>query len=542
MKVKIIMMFGLMLLMTNFVAGQPINKTAKTSWGKEMRASKRSTLKDVIGHDKTGVYAVRFISKGLYGLFSDLQLEHYDRDMNLTTSTEIAMKYEEGRRELEFIIHLNDQLYLFSSYKDQKQKKNMLFVQEVDKKTLKPEAVSQKVAEVDYEGYRKKNSGSFQYSISRDSSKFLVYYDMPYQKKESERFGFHVLSGRLVSLWEKQITLPYQEELFDTERFKVDNQGNVHLLGQIYNEKRKEKRRGEVNYKYQILSYRDKGNSLTEYPVELDALYLKDMQIAVRDNQDITCAGFYSENAASSIKGSYFLTIDGKTKAVKQKNYKPFEADFITQNMKKGKAERTRKKMAKGKNIELYNYDLDNIVLRDDGGAVLTAEQYYVIVTTTRSSNGVTTTTYNYYYNDIIVVNINPKGNIDWAQKIPKRQISKNDGGFFSSYTMSVVGDKLYFIFNDNPKNMVSKPGKTYAVNFKKKSAIVAMVEVDAQGRQHKDALFMRYDSKVLTRPKVCEQIAANEMVIFGQYKRSQKLGKIQFTKSIPQITSNGGE
>ncbi len=458
--------------------------------------------------------------------------------MNLITSAEIEMKYEEGKRDLEFILHLNDHLYLFSSYKDQKQKKNMLFVQGIDKQSLKPNTTSRKLAEVDYEGHRKKNSGSFEYSVSRDSSKFLVYYNMPYEKGENERFGFHILDGQLQSLWNKQVNLPYQEELFDVERFKVDNQGNVHLLGQIYNEKRKEKRRGEVNYKYQILSYRDKGNSLTEYPVELDELYLKDMQIAVRDNQDIVCAGFYSENAKSSIMGSYFLTVDGKTKAVKQKSYREFNADFITQNMKAGQARKTKKKIAKGKNAELYNYDLDNIVLREDGGAILTAEQFYVVVTTT-TTNGVTITTTHYCYNDIIVVNINPLGNIDWAQKIPKRQISTNDGGFFSSYAMSVVGDKLYFVFNDNPKNLVSKPGKTYAVNFRKKSAIVAMVELDARGHQKKEALFMRYDSKVLTRPKVCEQISDHEMVIFGQFKNSQKLGKILFTHARPQISSN---
>ncbi len=66
------------ILSGNFAIGQPINKRAKVTWGKEMRATKRSTLRDVVGHDETGAYAIRFISKGLYGLINDLQLEHYD--------------------------------------------------------------------------------------------------------------------------------------------------------------------------------------------------------------------------------------------------------------------------------------------------------------------------------------------------------------------------------------------------------------------------------------------------------------------------------
>ena len=39
---------------------------------------------------------------------------------------------------------------------------------------------------------------------------------------------------------------------------------------------------------------------------------------------------------------------------------------------------------------------------------------------TDSKGNTHTTTTYHYYYNDIIVVNISPKGDIDWTIKIEK--------------------------------------------------------------------------------------------------------------------------
>jgi len=80
------------------------------------------------------------------------------------------------------------------------------------------------------------------------------------------------------------------------------------------------------------------------------------------------------------------------------------------------------------------------------------------ITTTSTDANGGTrtTTVYYYYYNDIIVININPGGETEWTKKIAKRQPSSNDGGFFSSYSLSIVKDKMYFVFNDSPKNLIT--------------------------------------------------------------------------------------
>ena len=72
---------------------------------------------------------------------------------------------------------------------------------------------------------------------------------------------------------------------------------------------------------------------------------------------------------------------------------------------------------------------------------------------------------------------------IDWAKKIPKVQESIDDGGTYSSYAMSVFGDKMFFIFNDNPKNLENKgDGKLKNYNPNRES-IVAMVAMDSDGK-----------------------------------------------------------
>ena len=93
---------------------------------------------------------------------------------------------------------------------------------------------------------------------------------------------------------------------------------------------------------------------------------------------------------------------------------------------------------------------------------------------------------------------------------------------------MAVVDDKLYFVFNDNPKNIYDQvSGRTYSFNGK--SSVVALVEMNMGGRYVREALFSNKDLGVLTRPKVCQQISDREMIIYGQIKKKYRMIKATF-------------
>lgn len=525
---KLLITINLFLFLSIIAFGQTKSKRVDILWGPEQKESKRSTLSDFIGNDANGIYLLSKRGTGLYGLNFVYSIEHFDDKMIKTKSVELELK-EQKEREFEFIVYLNNNIYVFSSFINQKIKNNYLFVQSINKETLQPNNDLKMIAEIDYSGHSKYNSGKFNYKVSSDSSKFLIYYELPYDKNENECFGFHVFDVSLNKLWEKQIVLPYKDGLFEVEDFKVDNNGNVHLLGLIFQDKRKEKRNGEPNYKYQILSYYNNGNDLEEYYIQIEDKFLTDMKIAINnDDNTIICAGFYSSKGTYSIEGSYFLKIDSQTKEIISKEFQKFGIDFITQNMTERGEKKTKKKVEKGKNIEMFQYDLDNIILKDDGGAILIGEQYYITSHTHSTSNS-SYITYYYHYNDIVLINISPEGKIQWTEKIPKRQVTRDDGGFYSSYAVSVVKDKLYFVFNDNPKNLFYKgKGKLYNFN-KSKESLVVLVTVESDGTQIKEALFSAKDTKILTRPAVCEQISDNEMIIFGQKRKKHRFAKITF-------------
>ena len=58
-----------------------------------------------------------------------------------------------------------------------------------------------------------------------------MFHTLPYDKEESQKMEFNVLDATMNSLWQQNVTLPYQDNLFDAETYRVDNSGNVYVLG-----------------------------------------------------------------------------------------------------------------------------------------------------------------------------------------------------------------------------------------------------------------------------------------------------------------------
>ena len=548
---KKLMLLSTILVLSSLLAfGQSKSQKVEVLWGDENKATKRSaTLSDIVGYDDTGIYTIITKVKGSFSYDSKITIEHYNKAMNQTKSSELDMKYQGKMMDYESILQMNKELYLFTSFNDRSAKRKKLFVQRISRKTLKLVDKQRKIGELDYSKGKGVdvwgvlmqssrlnketgiNKGAFYIEVSRDSSKVLVYYNMQNKRGDKDQFGLNVFDLEMNPLWEKVVTLPYAEELFSVQGFEIDNAGNAHLLGLIYYDGSKSRKKDEKpNFKYQILSYYDEGDKLIEYPIKTSGKFLRDMTIALNEDQDIICAGFYSEQGTYKIIGSYFLKIDAETKETTSKSFNEFGMDFITQNMTEREEKRTEKRAEKGKDVGLYSYDLDKIILREDGGAVLIGEQYYIRVVTNYSSNGNRSRTYHYIYNDIIAVNMAPNGEIDWTEKIAKRQSSTNDGGFYSSYAISVVQDNLYFIFNDNPKNLFYK-GKGKVENYRPKSkeSLVVLVELDRNGKQTREALFSAKEAEIRTRPKVCEQISRDELVLFGQKGKAHRFAKVKF-------------
>jgi hypothetical protein len=526
MNLKKLITLTIFLICTQQANAQDVNFSVK--WGQEFEASRKSSLDDIIGYDATGIYAVKVRAHNIGG--PSYTLDHYDNNFAPTKSFDLDIEEDGKECDVIQLIQLKNKLYMFYSYQDKKEKKNRLFVDEIDKSTLQPKKQKKKIGSIDYYGNSKWNSGSFSIKVSRDSSKVLAFYSLPDTEGAPETLGFSVLDNNLKSIWEEKVTIPYKDGLLDLESVRVGNDGNVYVLGLLYKEKRKAKRHGEPNYTYEVFAYSSKGDAMKQYTISLDDRFITDMQIEILNN-NLVCAGFYSQKGTFSIRGTYFLTVDVATKEIKTKSFKEFGIDFIAQNMSKHDEKKAKKKEEKGEDPELYNYALHKILIGKDGSAMLIGEQYFVYTTTSSmyvNNRWQYTTNYHYNYNDIIVMKIDPTGKIQWAEKIAKTQDSVNDFGFYSSYALAIVKGKICFIFNDNPENL-AYDGKGRPDNYNARKSMVVIVSLDANGKQTKKPIFNSIDVEVIARPKVCEQISNREVILFGQRKKKQQFARLTF-------------
>ena len=543
MKLKI---FFLALVMGISIWGisQADDTPAYIEWGEELREPNNTFISKVIATGKYGFYTLR-LKNNVNALSKHIYIEQYSNDLKLKRSQKIKLRYKGKDRKFEDVVMLGGDLYLLTSFLNQAKKKNYLFYQKLSK-SLVPSKRIVNIGEID--ARNKIHDGSFDLVHSRDSSKVMIYNQLPYKKKQPERFAFRVFDNKFQELWSKDITLPYNDDKFAVEEYRIDNDGNVYLLGVAYQDRSRVRRRGKPTYQYTILAYTQDGQDFQEYKINLTDQFITDLTFRIANNGDLVCSGFYSERGNYSIKGTYFFRLNTETKEIYNKNLKAFDFDFLTEYMSDNKRRKAKKAEAEGnkkKAPELYQFSLDELVLRSDGGALLVAEQFFVFERNFNNLNpawGFNNFGFNngfndfrndffYNYNDIIVVNIRPDGEIEWATRIPKRQETMNDGGYFSSYAMSIVRDRIYFLFNDNSRNFEygANDNGDRLHNFNGRNSIIALSELRKDGTVTTFPLFNNRDAEIITRPKICKQIGSKKMIVYGELGRGYRFAHLYF-------------
>ena len=505
-------------------------KNFSLKWGPELEGSRRGSISSVLGYDDSGYYIMGYDKRDpmIYKINKKLDNAAEFKFEEKDSETKIKYEYEDAR-------YFNDKLFILKSFTDRGDKLRELYFQELNKNTLKETGKPKKICSLTYQSSRDK--GSFDVSTTKNDitnpadAKLLITIATPTDKDENEKFTLIMCDNSLKSIWKKDIQIPYINNLFIREHFICDDKGNAYVLGRLYKDKVREQKRGKQNYSYHLLSYTNKGETSVDYEIKLDDKFITDISFSIADNGDILAGGYFSKKGTYSVDGAFYLALNAETKAIKTTSFKEFDIDFITQGMTEKEEKKARKKDEKGKDQELFEYELHNIIKRSDGGVILIGEQYYVKVFTTFNGKS-TTTSYDYHYHNIIIVNIDGAGKIEWAQTIPKRQISTNDGGFYSSFALAVTDDKLRFIYNDNRENLKpKKQGYIKNYTFRDKDGIVTLATIDKEGKVTLEALINDADIEVGIRPKVCNQINDHEILLFGEKRKKDQFAIISFEK-----------
>lgn len=483
--------------------------------------------------------------------------------MKLIRSKELDLEYKGKERFLKDVVMVQRRLWLLSYFYNEKHEKTYLFAQEINNQTLTLSKDIIKIAEQDKTNRERQDV--FNFAISKDSSKIVVFTKQPGEKRQQE-FSLTVYDGDFNEVWSREAKLPFGKNNFNVDEYQVDRDGNVYLLGVVYSEgANRLVRSGRPTYQYILLTYmKDNPSDVQEYKINLQDKFVTDLTFRPNEANDLIFSGFYSEKGAKSVKGTCFFKINPQTKDMSSISTREFELDFLTENLTEKNKERAKAAAMtdnKEKEAELPSYSLDKLILRSDGGVIMIAEQYFIEERFNNNFNrwgspwgsplgygygwydpfyspwfdpygfrynNNRQADYYFNYNDILVVNIKPDGDIEWSARIPKRQMSRNDGGVYSSYAMSTVADKLYFIYNEDPRNLDPNRKKIYT-DEPDKYSVVVLAQIDRAGKVKKAPLFQNKEEGVITRPKICRQIGRYNMAIYGEQGRNYKFGLLGF-------------
>ncbi len=225
----------LILLQFNTTAtAQEVPVRSKLHLSTEMKEPSNATIDDFLGEDENGFYVLRKkinnSAVGFFGSFTGFIIESYSNDLLLKKRQELSPAVDGMIAEMDMVKYLDGRLVAYFTYVNRKEGKTELYYQLIDKKTLLLSGTPIKIAAIAYS--TRSRQGEFRYQPSTDRNKIAIIAALHDEKQFKETFTTSVYDGSMQLLWSKDITLPYESELFEREKLLLDNNGNQRNRGE----------------------------------------------------------------------------------------------------------------------------------------------------------------------------------------------------------------------------------------------------------------------------------------------------------------------
>jgi hypothetical protein len=533
------MLLGIFAMCLSFTLPAQVDLT----WGDDIDGE--TNVLKILGLTETGHYALTNRRK-------DFFVEHFSgATMTRDFTTELEFREENGlKSELANIFYLDGQLVLLTVAYDRPNKVYNIYGYLLDEKgKISSDRKDIITVEVD----KGKRRGEFDIKLSRDRSKILVLHTAPHREKAGVwtwELNGNILSSSLQSIktFKESVDLKDEEDYLSISNFVVGNDATVYIAVRQVGWERSERlhvTRSMFLYQYAPTN----GFELKLIPLEIGDKRASSVGLAFTPEGDLVGGGFYSERNQTGLAryeglvGSYFFRVGHENGEVEKVKTAEFGKEFAGQILKEKKAD-------KGKLVP-NAFIPRQVIPRTDGGAVMIAEFY--TVTVTRNRNTINT---RYYHGPLAIVNLNANGTIDWVKALPKMQIYtrvqtvlvgiggwsgglsfgfdywislSKDKTVYHSYLLAVKNDELHFIYNDNPKNTEIVHTRETNILNGYNGAVPVAVKIDGEGNITKELLAEKDRKEVVLRPKISFQEDYGDIIIFGNKKKKDKFGLIQY-------------
>ncbi len=507
-KMKKIITYGLIFIVTTTGLSQTSNK--KIIW-QELENTGKFKTPIIIGNNETDFYVARDLKNKHF-------IDQYDvKTLKKKKTKEILYRFMNKTTPFVDAFMVGEIPIVLTSFYNKKTKKNYLFYSKLNPKDLtlsNPKVLFynkvKKGQAINLESYE-----FVEYSIvtTKDKKQSVVCFPDPIKEK-NEIKGYYnkyykasFFDANFDLINSIDFIIPFEK--FEIKSIEYGNNGILYMLvDELIAKTTSKGKKSQLFIKNKHLLFIDsKTGEVNSDIIEIEeGYYIKEAKLKVLNNEGLVISGTIYKNNSKSIEGSFCITYD---KSLSQVNNTLtfFEDDFIN---KTWKDENTTKNGKKGKKPtpNFYNYYINQIVELEDGSITMLAEQFYIkiVTTTSRNMNGDVTVTYTYYYiyDDIIAVNYDKNGNLNWKNLIKKRQYSINDDGIFSSFFVVKNNDEINLIYNQ--KN------------------IAYQTTIFPDGEMKKSKIIEFEDKKMKLVPKLCKQTKQG-IFLYAKSKQKSKIG-----------------
>jgi len=264
----------------------------------------------------------------------------------------------------------------------------------------------------------------------------------PGADKNSSVYTLASFTAQYVFKYLKQFSIDHEPDDVELSEIVCDNAFNVFALLSVPDVTAKKSTYAQKHFLY---AFYDEDQQLSEYSIDTAAYRINKTGMAIQEaNRTVLISGFYTDNNAKRLSGSFMQTFDIDLRKITAQTFEPFDVGFFS---KAGPG------FFSGNGDEQAELIVRKVIARSDGGCVLIAEKYYE----TRQAftyyvQGMPQVSYRVVYNfeEIAVFSKKADGTTETREVFKKKQSSMNDGVYYCSFFILNTNDRLAFIYNQD--------------------------------------------------------------------------------------------
>lgn len=423
-------------------------------WSNPTKLKGSAIFTKVIGENEHGVFLLRYRNK----FFSkNVIIDKYHHQLNLNSSKTIDLK----RSRLVKIKLTEYGILVIKSFFSRSEQSNVLYGQYYDF-DLKPIGKAVRMLSTEIQDFGDK--GNFRVRISENQQYIAIIHSIKAENHQLQMF-WSIFDRNFNQLREKTAVMPISNKDFFIADFVVSDSGTmVCLAREIVEVDRRDR-------KFVNRVFVQEKDSLFDFSLS-DSLWLQELNMVYdRIANEVLITSFYGREELYGSKGLMVFRYSFQTRKSRA-IYTTFGAELVKE-LNLGKYE---------SDVIPEGFEFLKVVPRSDGGLLCVAEQKEIA---TESDiimvNGIPTSTSKniYNFNDILVLNVNAQGSVEWSHVIHKNQTTVNDGGYFSSAVVFVSDNFIQLIYNDQIRSSGEVMQYTLYSNGKMMSRKLLKSELD---------------------------------------------------------------